>query len=188
MAVALGLRWGLRGGWKGRGRGEEGGLWADWGVWRGVFAPPPSQHPSSHFVGQLVVLARRQVAVGTDGGAVVLVAGGQEGQAVGEQAVAGRPVGLGSFVLALAQLTLAQGLQHVAAHLQQHDHTETESHTESQFVTMSRREAEGRDPPGCFFLTATRPALWRSQRPSYQRRAAGTPSSSQLGERGGHIY
>ncbi|TNN51061.1 hypothetical protein EYF80_038742 [Liparis tanakae] len=69
------------------------------------------------------------VAVGTDGGVVVLVTGRHEGQAVGVDLMAGDPVSLRSLLLALAQLPVTQGLQHLSTDLQ---HTKGRSQFQSK--------------------------------------------------------
>lgn len=73
---------------------------------------------SSHLVCHVVVLSCGKVAVGTDRGVVVLVTGGHESKAVGVHLLAGNPVSFSSLLLALAQLSIMQRLQHLSTDLQ----------------------------------------------------------------------
>ncbi len=130
------------------GGGAWGGKWVCWQTKAsgGVFAPPPllppPPPPSSHFVCHVIVLSCRQVAVGTDCVAVVLVTRGHEGQAVGVDLLAGGTVSISSFLLAFAKLPIAQSLQHLSAHLQStHTNmdTHTHTHTHTHRISLSGR-------------------------------------------------
>lgn len=118
----------------GTGGGAGLGKWVCWQTKAsgGVFAPPPlppppaaAPHQSSHFVSHVIMFSRRQVAVGADCGAVVLVTGWHEGQAVGVDLMASGTVSLSSLLLALAQLPVTQSLQHLSTDLQ-HINTNTQ--------------------------------------------------------------
>lgn len=104
----------------------------------GMFAPPRSQ--SSHFICHVIMLSCRHVAIDTDCGAVVLVAGRHEGQAVGINLMAGGSVGFGSFLLVLTQLSFSQGLQYLNTDLQyvhKHTHSQWEINDYTQVLHVS---------------------------------------------------
>lgn len=156
---------------------DQCNVWG-WGVglWWWTKSPlliPPILPPSSHFMCEVILLSCRQVAVGADCGAVVLVTGGHEGQGVRVDLVAGGTVRLGCFLLSLAQLAAPQSLQHLGADLG------TNTHRFSYHGTHCGPTPSqwSNDSPGCFFQTEARPELLRSHRPFYQRMAPGRPSS-----------
>lgn len=91
----------------------------------GVFTPPPPPQ-CSHFVCHVIMLSCRHVAIGADCGAVVLVAGRHEGQAVGVDLMAGGSVSFSSLLLVLTQLPFLQSPQHLSTDLQ-HTHIHTVS-------------------------------------------------------------
>lgn len=70
------------------------------------------------------MLSCRQVAVGTDCGDVVLVAGRHEGQTVGVDLMAGCSVCLSHLLLTLTQLPITQRLQHLSTDLHKHKHSQ----------------------------------------------------------------
>lgn len=115
----------------------------------GMLAPPPPQ--SSHFICHVVVLSGRHVAVGTDCGAVVLVARWHEGQAVRVDLMAGSAVSLSRLLLVLTQLPFPQSLQHLGTVLQH-----TQKHTFKMFLHRRSFSLEPGTFSGPFWLQGKR--------------------------------